>query len=239
MLDAIREMSENLAEMGFALAGKALSGVFAVVRDVAIKVEEHTGIPVPFAHSGMPVVVESEESVPPWQKESVAGKVPGDGDRAQAHDAKVESAVEPATAPMKDAAKGAESAVKKTEPAQKRPAAKKKTASKSASKSPTRKTGRRKSSAKSGKGKKTPAKNSQVLRLLTILSRDKDSWMSAVELSAATADQGSRILPGNVRKAIRLRAEGLIVSRTRPGSKRGATEYRITEKGLAYLAEHK
>ena len=232
MFDSIREMSENLAEMGLALAGRALSGVFGVVRDVAIKVEEHTGIPVPFAHSGMPVVVETAESQASWEKDAV----PSHGDaetKAASQPVKVEPVAEPASETKSG---GQEKAAK----ASAKGAAKKPAARKSAAKKTTKKTGTKSASSKtSKKGKKSPGRNSQVLRLLDILSRDTESWMTAVELSAATAEQGSRILPGNVRKAIRLRAEGLIESRTRPGSKRGATEYRITEKGLAYLKEHK
>ncbi len=233
MLDSIREMGENLAGMGLALAGRALSGVFGVVRDVALRVEEHTGIPVPFAHSGMPVTMETADSPATWESgaSSDGGMEKAPVAAVVAEPAEAEASSDPSVIEEKEP-----SGEQKAKAAAKQSPAKKTTRKKTQGKSSARK-GKSRTSKKSGK--KPAARNSQILRLLEILNRDPNSWMSAVELSAATDEQGSRILPGNVRKAIRLRGEGLIESRVRPGSKRGATEYRITVKGRAYLEENK
>ena len=65
---------------------------------------------------------------------------------------------------------------------------------------------------------------------------DKE-WMSAGELSAAAGASGAPILPGNVRKVIRLRGDGLVETRPRSGSRRGSLEYKITASGRNRVTE--
>lgn len=75
----------------------------------------------------------------------------------------------------------------------------------------------------------------QMVRVLELLAESQKAWVSAKELSDAGGQAGTPILPGNVRKVIRARGEGLIETRPRDGSRRGALEYRITEAGRRTL----
>lgn len=71
----------------------------------------------------------------------------------------------------------------------------------------------------------------QMVRILELLAGAGKSWLSAKEISDATAKSGTAILPGNVRKVIRGRGGEFIETRSREGSRRGALEYRLTEAG--------
>jgi hypothetical protein len=77
----------------------------------------------------------------------------------------------------------------------------------------------------------------QLLRVLELLSGANGRWLSAKELSDAGEKASTPILPGNVRKVIRSRGDGLIETRDRAGSRRGAMEYRITDAGRTHLKQ--
>jgi len=231
MLDTLWELGQNISGAGMALAGKALSSVMDLVRDVALKVEEHTGLPVPF---GAPVRS--------WDQSSSAQSY-DDGGQDLFHDevgdAVERAASEPVTANASAAVvneaswqtpeSNSDAPVAKTA-TKRKPAAKKKA---SAIAHKAGQAGKAKKGKGTGKAKKRAAsQTSQITRLLGILAEDSTGWMSAGELSAATDREGTKILPGNVRKAVRLRGEGLIEMRPREGSRRGAMEYRATKKGL-------
>ncbi|MCD6497791.1 MAG: hypothetical protein J7M25_05725 [Deltaproteobacteria bacterium] len=231
MLETLWELGQNISGAGVALAGKALSSVMELVRDVALKVEEHTGLPVPF---GAPVKS--------WEQPS-STQTYDEGGRDPFHDEVGEVVEQAVTEPVKattsaglaaavPASASKDDALEDAKTTAKRKTAPKKQAS-GGSKAQARKAKKGKGAAKTKKRAGTGG--SQILRLLGILAEDPSRWMSAGELSAATDRQGNKILPGNVRKAIRLRGEGLIEMRPREGSRRGAMEYRATKDGLAQV----
>ena len=123
------------------------------------------------------------------------------------------------TVPPKPAAPAAEAKPKAPAASKPKPTAKPKTKAKPKAKG-------------SRKGKKRP---DQMIRVLELLEASATGWLSAKELSDAGEAGGTPILPGNVRKVIRARGEGLVETRPRDGSRRGALEYRITDAGRAKL----
>lgn len=215
MLDWVRKKTEAMVGMGFAIAGKAVAQMLDLVFDAARLVQKTTGVAVP---------VESEPS-PYEQESSWQGTEPQPDALVSEPPAKSES-VEP---PRPAEAAAPERA---PQPAKKEPT--KATKTTAAKARPKAKTARKKAQSRG----KSAQRRSQILRILEILAEDPNRWMTAVEISKVTDAQGKKILPGNIRKAIRLRGEGLIDSRIRADSVRGATEYRITKAGLRYLSEH-
>jgi hypothetical protein len=141
----------------------------------------------------------------------------------------------PAASPEPAAAKdtSARAAPVAPQPAEAKPAAE--PATKAATKAATKSKGRKRKTKSKAKGKKGKKRPDQLIRVLELLAASPHPWLSAKELSEAGEAAGTPILPGNVRKVIRGRGEGVIETRPREGSRRGALEYRITDEGYAKL----
>ncbi len=220
MLDWVRKKTEAMVGLGFTVAGKAVAQVLDLVFDAARLIQKTTGVGVPL-----------EQAAPePWEPERPTDPAPGPAEPV--------GPAEPSGPTLSEKVPPRKEEAAEPAPARPKPApAPAKTAGKAKKSAAQKASGKKRTSRKAAKAK-PPRRRSQILRILSILAEDPNRWMTAVELSKATAAQGTKILPGNIRKAVRLRAEGLIESRIRPNSARGATEYRITEAGLEYLEEH-
>jgi hypothetical protein len=228
MFEAIKEIGETVREAGFDLATRALTGMMGLVREVAGQFEEKTGVSLPF--SGLIGYDAQTRSSPAGHFPSPRTEPPF-GSPAPA----------PTRRPTELDWAATERPTPRSEPStpdlahpepQKKKRSSKSTPKKSSSKS---KKGKKKSAK--GKRKKGRARKNQLYRVLKLLEDSNKQWMSASELSDASAERDTRILPGNVRKVIRTRGKSYIESRPRAESRRGALEFRINEEGRKHLEE--
>jgi len=253
MLESFKEIAENVRETGFDLAARAVTGFISLYREVAMHVEEQTGFTLPMAgdtkqkdtradlFSG--TVIEKSPCAPsvssktspstikdPEQKISSIG---GDEEKEKSPSLKKDENKQPKKAERET--KKSSGPVAKAEEQKSE-----KTAGKSKITATKKRVTKKRATNKSGAQKKTKKKRgrkNQLVRVLEMLNEDAEAWMSASELSEASAEQGSKILPGNVRKVIRMRGEPYIETRPRAESRRGSLEYHITDEGLKYLED--
>lgn len=211
MLKAFKEMAEGLGGSGVNLAARAITGVVDLVRSLAAILGDQLGL----GGSG--------RSAAGWGRSSVASEArmiePGVG----------VSGVATAMAAKGASAGHGRAAVRREATGTTR----------AGRKGPARaRAGQRRGSARKARAtKKAGVEKDQLVRVLRYLSESSQEWMSASELSAAAGSQGAPMLPGNVRKVIRLRGNDLVETRPRAGSRRGSLEYRMTSDGRRWLQE--
>ncbi len=254
MLEAFKEIAENVRDTGFDLAARAVTGFISLYREVAMHVEEQTGFTLPMAgdtghrnpHTDMLSSARAKQSpcAPPSvsvKKSPSTFKDPS----PKATQTGGDESKEKASFPEKDKKKTEKKAEKETEKSS-GPAAEtadkksEKTTGKSKKTTTKKRVTKKRATNKSGAQKTTKKKRgrkNQLVRVLEMLNEDAETWMSASELSKASAESGSKILPGNVRKVIRMRGEPYIETRPRAESRRGSLEYHITDEGLKYLED--
>ena len=258
MFEAFKEIADTVREASFDLAARAMTGFMGLYREIAMHVEEQTGFNLPLSGylGGQDEGGYSSGSYLS-QGSQVAQVVPTTPTPEKEVSTPEKGAPKPAAgekekeAPQKDASKkelagesaqaaeggeGKGESKGEGEKAEKKSSAKK-TKKRATKKRPTKKRATNKSGAKKKTQKKKKGRKNQLIRVLKMLHEDTDTWMSASELSNASEEQGSKILPGNVRKVIRQRGEPYIETRPRAGSRRGSLEFNITDEGVAHLEE--
>lgn len=213
MLRAFKEIAETLGGSGVEMAVRTISGVFDLLKNLAAMVGDQLGM------GGGP-----------------AGRPAGQlsASSAAASDRMIERQVGARSGAPAGAARGAKASsatagAAGTRRAKGRPAARKKGPARARPGKGRARTRRARATKKAG------VKKDQLVRVLKHLTEGDKDWMSASELSAAAEAAGAAILPGNVRKVIRLRGGGLVQTRPRDGSRRGSLEYRITPEGRQRL----
>lgn len=79
----------------------------------------------------------------------------------------------------------------------------------------------------------------QILKVLYIMLRSRQEWLSPKEIADFSINYKFKVLPGNVRKAINAKGieDGLVVPRMRQNGRKNAKEYKVTSAGKAFVAE--
>lgn len=253
MLESFKEIAENVRDTGFDLAARAVTGFISLYREVALHVEEQTGFTLPMAGDtkqkdtradlfsvtdtakspgGQSISSKTSPSTfkDPEQKISTIG-----ADEGKEKSASLKKDEKKPQKKDERETKKSSGPVEKTEEKKSE-----KTTGKSKKTATKKRVTKKRATNKSGAQKKTPKKRgrkNQLVRVLEMLNEDAEAWISASELSKASAEHGSKILPGNVRKVIRMRGEPYIETRPRAKSRRGSLEYHITDEGLKYLED--
>ena len=222
MLQALRELAGTLGGTGIDIATRAVSGMVDLLKNIATLVGDQIGVGGPGGGAG-------GFSGPGTRPPSRMIPEPPASSATPAAAAAAAAAPPDSVPAEKPAAKAGAAAGK----GRARPPTRKKAPARK--KGPARAKGTRK--GKTAKGRKAAANKDQLVRVLRHIVEGDKEWMSAGELSQAAAAANAPMLPGNVRKVIRLRGEGLVQTRPRADSRRGSLEYRITAAGRKRLEE--
>lgn len=236
MFQAFKEIADNVRETGFDLAAKAVTGIMNLYRELAVQVEEQTGFTLPLAGNRSERSSCSGFSGEQFYQDRPAESRTFFTTGAEAPEKAMDAV---SSVPDAEAEKKNKKVKEKKEPPAESKAGAKKSPEKPKKRTVKKRVTKKRATNKSGaqKTQKKKGRKNQLARVLELLNEDGATWKSASELADASAEQGTRILPGNVRKVIRMRGEKYIETRPRADSRRGSLEYHITPAGLKYLQE--
>ncbi|MBU1238478.1 hypothetical protein KKF84_06470 [Myxococcota bacterium] len=79
----------------------------------------------------------------------------------------------------------------------------------------------------------------QVLKVLYIMLRSRQEWLSPAEISEFSNTFKFKVLPGNVRKALNAKGIelGYVLPRMRSNGRKNAKEYKVTAAGKSFVAK--
>jgi uncharacterized membrane protein len=79
----------------------------------------------------------------------------------------------------------------------------------------------------------------QILKIVYIMLRSRQQWLSPKEISDLSIEYKFKVLPGNVRKALSAKglSMNLVLPQMRAGGRRNAKEYKVTETGRQFIQD--
>ncbi|MDA3865068.1 MAG: hypothetical protein PF689_14500 [Deltaproteobacteria bacterium] len=83
-------------------------------------------------------------------------------------------------------------------------------------------------------------RRNQILKIIYIIMRSGQKWLSAREVSEFGENFRFKVRPSNIRKGINKKGHSLnlVTTRKRAEAKRNTKEHKVTPKGIEYLIEH-
>ncbi len=83
-------------------------------------------------------------------------------------------------------------------------------------------------------------RRNQILKIIYIIMRSGQKWLSAREISEFGENFRFKVRPSNIRKGINKKGHSLnlVTTRKRAEAKRNTKEHKVTPQGVNYLIEH-